>query len=98
MGEERSIIPKRCTKKLIIMRILDQDTDKALENVMILLEKDEAEELYEELGRLLKSSKIDDHGHIEDSDCEREITVSIYEKEKLDGFHDRIKKLIIMGV
>ncbi|MDZ7776972.1 MAG: hypothetical protein U5L09_15845 [Bacteroidales bacterium] len=43
----------------------------------MLLTKSEASELKDELERLLTSKQIDDHGHINDADYPREITVAI---------------------
>jgi hypothetical protein len=34
------------------------------------------------------------HEHISDFDANKEITVCVYQKENLEGFHERAKRLI----
>ena len=77
------------------MRILNQDTDEVLKDVLLLLTESEASELKDELERLLSSTQRDDHGHINDDEYQREITLTIYNDDNLDGFDERVKRLII---
>jgi hypothetical protein len=76
------------------MRILDQDSDKATSNVLLLLTSQEASELRDELERLLQSGHDEDHGHIDDRDYEHEITIVLYTDDKTSKFNERVKKLI----
>jgi Ca2+-binding EF-hand superfamily protein len=77
------------------MRILDQDNDKKVNNILLLLTTSEAVELKDELERLLDSSQKDDHGHINDNDFVREVSLAIYDENNIIRFDDRIQKLII---
>jgi hypothetical protein len=77
------------------MRILDQNNDKSLDNILLLLTIDEAKELRDDLVRLLMQKTDNDHGHINDISYSKEITVSLYEQNKIKGFNDRIRKLIV---
>lgn len=79
------------------MRILDQDTDKATKNILILLTQSEAAELRDDLDRMLSHKIIADHSHINDIEYEREITVAIYEDKAIGDFDERTKKLIVSG-
>lgn len=76
------------------MRILDQDKDKKINDVLLLLTCSEASELKDELERLLASSQKDDHGHVNDIEFEREISIAIYNENNIEGFDDRIKRLL----
>jgi hypothetical protein len=60
-----------------------------------LLTIDEAKMLRNELERLLMKKNKNDHSHINDEDFKKELTFSLYEQDKIDGFNDRIQKLII---
>lgn len=80
------------------MRILDNDSDKKIDNITICLTKSEASELRDTLDSLLKNAK-GNHGHVSDYDANKEITLCIYDQKDLDAsFHDRVKKLIIEDV
>lgn len=76
------------------MRILNNDTNAPLENVIIYLKKDEAVELIGALESLLNSEKTAEHSHINDLEYTHEITVAIYDEDNLNGFDQRSKKLI----
>lgn len=76
------------------MRILDNDTDKKIDNITLCLTRAEASELKDTLEDLLKSSK-GNHGHVTDYESNKEITLCIYDQKNLDeSFPERIKKLI----
>jgi hypothetical protein len=76
------------------MRILDQIDDKSLKDVLLLLTPDEAKELRDELERLILNKKVNDHGHINDINYSKEITISLYQDNLIGGFNKRIQKLI----
>lgn len=76
------------------MRILNNDSDKKLDNITLCLTKAEAEELKDTLEGILAKPKSN-HGHIPDYEASKELTVCVYDTSDLDSsFHDRIKKLI----
>ncbi len=77
------------------MRLFDQEKKKSIADILLLLTSEEASELRDELERLLTESKENNHGHISDSSFTKEITISIYDANKIEGFSHRIKKLII---
>ena len=79
------------------MRILNQDTDKSIENLLILLTPEEAVELKGILDQLILRNNNHDHEHLNDSDFQREITIAIYKSDNYDFFDDRIKQLISEG-
>lgn len=59
------------------MRLLNNDKDMAVKNILILLTKNEAIELRDDLNRLLSNDDIAVHSHINDSLYEHEITIAI---------------------
>lgn len=75
------------------MRILDDESDKKLDNVSIFLTREELKQLigYAE-GLLNKDSS--DHYHLSSDDYQKEITLSIYNPESTEKFNPRIIKLI----
>jgi hypothetical protein len=77
------------------MRILNQTDDKSIDEVLLLLTIDEAEELRDKLERLLMQKNENDHSHINDINNSKEITISLYRQDKISGFNERIQKLII---
>jgi hypothetical protein len=48
------------------MRILNQDDNKSLKNVVLMLTVEEAAELKDDLERLLSKKVLNDHSHIND--------------------------------
>lgn len=76
------------------MRILDQDTNKVTKNVLLLLTQSEANELRDDLNRMLSLKSESDHSHINDSEYEHEITVAIYGSDRINNFDERTKTLI----
>jgi len=76
------------------MRILDQDTDRAVSNVCLYLTPDEAERLRGRLERLLLNAD-EHHTHLEDGDLKHEITVTIYRDDNLHTYDQRSRKLIL---
>jgi len=81
------------------MRIYDSDSDsdKKINNVILYLTPDEAQEMKDSLDLLLNNNEKHHHEHIpnREYDFKRVITVCIYEKEKLSSFDERSKKLIL---
>lgn len=75
------------------MRLFDETNDRTLKSLVLLLTMEEARELRDDLGALLQ--KTDTHAHVDDSTYEHEVTVAIYDPQRLKGFNDRIVKVII---
>lgn len=78
------------------MRILNEDSNKSIKNVLLLLTAQEACELRDDLERLLSQKIINDHSHINDLCFAHELTIALYESENVDGFNERSKKLILL--
>ncbi|ABN53200.1 MULTISPECIES: hypothetical protein [Clostridia] len=77
------------------MRILNQDNNIAVRNVLLMLTMEEAAELKDDLERLLSKKALNDHSHINDLEYEHELTISLYDENNIEEFDERIKKLII---
>ncbi len=75
------------------MRIFNINKNESIDEVLLLLTKDEASELRDELDRLLNSEIDVDHGHISEDSFDREITISIYNSNRIKYYHPDIKKL-----
>ena len=79
------------------MRLLDSDSDKSLDRVVIYLTKLEAKELIDSLESLL-DSPLGNHNHISSNDYKKEVTVCIYDEKFLEDFSERSKKLILEDI
>lgn len=75
------------------MRILDDESDKKLDNVSIFLTKEEAMQLRGYLNQLLDNPTLQ-HSHLSSSDYQKEITVCLYDEKNLRNFNQRSIKLI----
>lgn len=75
------------------MRILDDDSDKKLDNVSIFLTQEEAIQLRGYLNHLLDNPKLQ-HSHLSSSDYKKEITICVYDDQKLENLNQRSIKLI----
>ncbi|MBE7034163.1 MAG: hypothetical protein E7406_08070 [Ruminococcaceae bacterium] len=77
------------------MRILDEDRNKALNNITLLLTKEEAMQILSDLDDLVNGDTKGDHYHINNNDFSKEITVALYDENKIDDFFSkRYEKLI----
>lgn len=79
------------------MRILDESSDKPLNNIILYLTKTEASELLDSLNEIIKKPS-NNHTHISGENYQKELTVCIYDTQDLNGFDDRSKKLIINDI
>jgi hypothetical protein len=78
------------------MRMLDEETDKKLNNVLLMLTVEEAKQVISYLNQLInKKTPSCDHFHISSDDYQKEVTICLYEDNKYDNFSERIKKLIM---
>ena len=77
------------------MRILDEDNDRSLKRITLFLTTDEANSLYNQLGKLISKPKTH-HFHVGEDGYgdEREITVAIYSSSNISEFDARSRKLI----
>lgn len=75
------------------MRIHDDDNDRRLNHVTLFLTKKEAIKLQGCLESLL-SEPASHHEHLSDEEYKKEITVCVYDEQRLDGFSERAKKII----
>jgi hypothetical protein len=76
-----------------VVRILDQDSDKSINAVIIYLTQAEAGELRDSLEQII-ADPVGRHEHVSSSDNAKEITVCLYDVNKLEQFDLRSKKLI----
>ncbi len=78
------------------MRIYDSDSDKKVNNVILYLTNNEAQEMKDSLEFIINNKK-NHHEHIADreDDFKREVTICIYDKNDLSNYDERSKKLIL---
>ncbi len=76
------------------MRILDEESDKKLDEVSIFLTKEEAVQMLGYLENLIKNPSHQ-HSHLSSIDYQKEITICIYDTQNIESFHPRAKKLIL---
>jgi hypothetical protein len=75
------------------LRILDDESDRKLDSVSIFLTKEEATQLRGYLNQLLDNPALQ-HSHLSSVDCQKEITVCLYDEKNLDNLNQRSIKLI----
>ena len=75
------------------MRILDDESDKKMDNISIFLTKEEAIQLRGYLTQLLENPKLQ-HSHLSSADYQKEITICLYDEKRLENFNERSIKLI----
>lgn len=76
------------------MRILDNDSNKKIDDITLYLKKRELIQLRSYIDQLLEDPQLQ-HSHLSSSDYQKEITLCIYDEENLEGFNERSKKLIL---
>jgi len=77
------------------MRILDTNSDTAIKNIILYLKAEEAKELYDSIGALLKENDLKDHAHVDDAAFEHEVTVVLYDERKVELLNERSKEIIL---
>ena len=78
------------------MIIWDENTNKSLTDITMLLSKSEAIQLISYLDELLKSTNLNTHYHLNNDNYSKEITLALYDKnECLSGFEEKYKRLIL---
>lgn len=76
------------------MRILDNETNRAISNISVFLTPEEAREMIGYLEQLLEDPQLH-HAHLNDEKYEREITLAVYSEKNMNEFDDRSRKLIL---
>ena len=74
------------------MRILNEDDNKPIKGVLIMLTPSEAKELVDKIRQL--TAEKGDHLHVDDESFMREITIAIYTPENTQFFSRRVIDLI----
>lgn len=74
------------------MRILDEDSGKLIDSVMIMLAPSEAQELISKL-KSMDATK-GDHIHVNDLDFTKQITVLIYTSQNLHLFNEKVRQAV----
>jgi hypothetical protein len=77
------------------MRILNQDENKPIKNVLLMLTDEEATELRDDLERLLSKKISNDHSHINNLEYTHELSIALYDANNIEEFDERTKKLIL---
>lgn len=80
------------------MFILDEDSDKSVNCITVLLNKNEVQQLLGYAKRLLENPSASEHYHLSNEDYQKEITLCMYDREEIDRLHPRMKKLVVEGV
>lgn len=75
------------------MRLLNDDSDEKLDNISIFLTKEEALQLKSYLVQMLENKTMH-HAHLNSSDFKKEVTVCIYDEDKMPSLHPRVIKLL----
>ena len=75
------------------MRILDTESDKKLDDVMVFLTKAELQQLIGGARQLLENPSCD-HVHLSNEDYQKEITICLYDPKNAKNFDERSQKLI----
>ena len=73
------------------MRILNQDTNNSVKNVILYLKPEEAKELYDSIGMLLEDGDFERHEHVCDVSYKHELTVVLYDDEHMGLLDARYK-------
>jgi hypothetical protein len=76
------------------MRLLNQDDDRTVQRLLLLLTQPEAVELKDSLELLLANS-AGRHEHISSEDYKKEITIAIYDPSSQESFDSRSRTLIV---
>jgi len=78
------------------MIIFDEDTNRSISNITLLLKDDEALQLVTYLNSLLARGVKNEHCHLNNDDYAKEVTVTLYDKDgDIDHFAEKYKKLIL---
>ena len=70
-------------------------SNKSIQDILLLLTKEEAIELLDGLDKLINSEKKRNHVHINDFDFDKEITIAIYNDNNIEEFDERVQRLLL---
>lgn len=76
------------------MRILNEDKDETIKNILLCLTLDEARELRDSLTSLIRNKNKPNHAHVNDAEYWHEITITVYDENNLQGFNSRVLNII----
>ena len=76
------------------MRILNEDKDEIIKNVLLCLTLEEARELRDDLTVLIRNKNKPNHAHVNDTKYSHEITIALYDENDLQGLAPRVIKAI----
>ena len=78
------------------MIIFDETSNKSLDNITLLLTKNEATQMIGYLEDLLLNTEKNEHYHLNNDSYSKEITIAFYNKVGcLDNFSSKYKNLIL---
>jgi NAD(P)H-dependent FMN reductase len=78
------------------MRLLDEDSDRALKKVALYLTVAEARKVrkaLDQLGARLEAGRVE-HVHVDDREYEHHLTLVLYSPDDADSFEPRYRRLI----
>jgi len=76
------------------MYIIDDESNKNLDCITIVLTKSEIKQVLGYAKQLLENPSSSDHYHLSNEDYQKEITFCLYDPENISNFNPRIQKLI----
>ena len=79
------------------MRILDSDTDRALDGLLLEFDEHELAAFANAIEQLLRIP-LGDHDHVYNEDYQKEVTVTVYDPDDLTRYNERSKRLITEGL
>jgi hypothetical protein len=79
------------------VRLLDEDSDRALSRLALYLTPHEAERIRQELDRLIRGAERGrlEHTHVDDGEYEHHLTLVLYTPERVGEFQPRWRRLIL---
>ena len=76
------------------MYIIDDESDKKISCVTLILTKSEIQQMLGYAKQLLENPLSSDHYHLSSEDYQKEITLCIYDPENIKCFNSRIQNLV----
>ncbi len=76
------------------MYILDEEANKKINLITIILNKKEMKQLLGYAKKLLDAPQSSEHYHLSSDDYQKEITICLFDSGNLEQFNPRIQKLI----
>ncbi len=76
------------------MLVYDPNSNRPIDNATIFLTVEEAKELHDDLASLI-ARPSENHAHIYSCDYQREVTVCVYDAQKIDSLDEKTRKLLI---